>query len=222
MASLEDYCARHTTPPDDALAAVYGSVMLHTANPHMASTPYQGTFLQLLASIVQPDIAVEIGTHAGYGALCIARGMGGRGTLHLVEAEEEYEPLIRQHARTAGLAQRLQLHIGQAADLIPALPDGIGLAYIDADKENYSLYYSLLLPKMKTGGILLFDNMLWYGQVLPLDENPDAATSQLRRDRDTHAIHALNRLITADPRVDNILLPIRDGLMLCRKVKGEN
>ena len=148
--------------------------------------------------------------------------MGDRGTLHLVEAEEEYEPLIRQHARTAGLAQRLQLHIGQAADLIPALPDGISLAYIDADKENYSLYYSLLLPKMKTGGILLFDNMLWYGQVLPLDENPDAATSQLRRDRDTHAIHALNQLITADPRVDNILLPIRDGLMLCRKVKGEN
>ena len=116
----------------------------------------------------------------------------------------------------AGISDRIRLHIGQAKDIIPSLPDDIGLAYIDADKENYSLYYTLLLPKMRPGGILLFDNMLWYGQVPTLDTNPSAFGTQLRRDRDIHAIHDLNRRITDDPRIDNILLPLRDGLMLCR------
>lgn len=216
MTPYDDYCAQHTTPPDEALYAVYRSVMLHTATPHMASTPYQGTLLQMLAAIIQPEVAVEIGTQAGFGAMCLARGMNGRGTLHLVEANEEYEPIIRRHAKATGLDQRLQLHIGRAADVIPILPDGIALAYIDADKENYSLYYTLLLPKMRPGGILLFDNMLWYGQVPTLDTNPSAFGTQLRRDRDIHAIHDLNQRITDDPRIDNILLPLRDGLMLCR------
>lgn len=216
MPSLEEYCASHTTKPDDSLAAVYRSVMLHTANPHMASTPYQGMFLQLLASITQPRIAVEIGSHAGYGALCIARGMAGCGTLHLIEAEEEYEPLIKEHAQATGLTHHIQLHIGQAKELIPTLPNGIGLAYIDADKENYSQYYSLLLPKMKPGGLLLFDNMLWYGQVLDAETSTSEDTSRLRSHRDTRAIHSLNQFITADTRVENILLPIRDGIMLCR------
>ena len=190
--------------------------MLHTANPYMASSPYQGTLLQMLAEIVQPETAVEIGGHAGYGAMCIARGMSGCGTLHIVEANEEYQPLILQHARTASLEQNIRLHIGQAADIIPTLPDNIGLAYIDADKENYSLYYSLLLPKMKSGGILLFDNMLWYGRVIDFVDNPDPTCSQLRCNRETRAIHALNQRITTDTRVENILLPVRDGLMLCR------
>ena len=216
MTPYDDYCSQHTTPPDEALYAVYRSVMLHTATPHMASTPYQGTLLQMLAAIIQPEVAVEIGTQAGFGAMCLARGMNGRGTLHLVEANEEYEPLIRRHAKANGLDQRLQLHIGRAADIIPILPDGIALAYIDADKENYSLYYTLLLPKMRPGGILLFDNMLWYGQVPTLDTNPSAFGTQLRRDRDIHAIHDLNQHITDDPRIDNILLPLHDGLMLCR------
>ena len=222
MSAIEDYCTRHTSTVGGPLNDIYRSVALHTANPHMASSPLQGGFLQMMAAILRPDVAVEIGAHAGYGSACIASGMGGHGILHLVESNPEYQTLICRHAEMAGISDRIRLHIGQAKDIIPSLPDGIGLAYIDADKENYSLYYTLLLPKMRPGGILLFDNMLWYGQVLPLDENPDAATSQLRRDRDTHAIHALNQLITADPRVDNILLPIRDGLMLCRKVKGEN
>ena len=220
MSSTEEYCALHTSSPDEALTTVYRSIMLHTANPYMASSPYQGTLLQMLAEIVQPKTAVEIGSHAGYGAMCIARGMSGCGTLHIVEANEEYQPLILQHARTASLEQNIRLHIGQAADIIPTLPDNIGLAYIDADKENYSLYYSLLLPKMKSGGILLFDNMLWYGQVLELDSTPHVNdASRLRSHRDARAIHALNQLITEDPRVDNILLPIRDGLMLCRVKK---
>ena len=213
MTSLEDYCARHTTPPDDALAAVYRSVMLHTANPHMASTPYQGTFLQLLASIVQPDIAVEIGTHAGYGALCIARGMRPGGTLHVIEANEEYEAIIRSHAQMAEVSDLIQLHIGQALDILPTLPNNIDLAFIDADKTNYEHYYNIILPKMRPGGLLIFDNMLWYGRVV---EEPE---TQLRCDRSTRIIQHLNDTLTSDPRIQNILLPLRDGLMICR-VKG--
>ena len=142
--------------------------------------------------------------------------MGDQGTLHLIEVNEEYKPIILQHAQETGLSQRLQLHIGYAIDLIPTLPDDIALAFIDADKENYDHYYSLLLPKMKTNGILLFDNMLWYGQAPAFCNDPETASSHLRRDRDSRAIHALNERISTDPRVDNILLPIRDGLMLCR------
>lgn len=214
--AILDYCARHTAQPDATLQAIYRSVALHTANPHMASTPYQGALLQLLAAIIQPSIAVEIGSHAGFGAVCIAQGMGGCGTLHLIESNEEYQPLIMRHAQMASVQNAIQLHIGDASHLIPTLPDGIGFAFVDADKEQYDHYYTLLLPKMRPGGIMLFDNMLWYGRVVEAEQQPDHPQSQLRCNRQTQAIHQLNCRITADPRVDNILLPLRDGLMLCR------
>lgn len=214
--SPDSYCEEHTSQPDDSIKAVYRSTALHTANPHMASTPYQGMLLQILASLVHPRVAVEIGTHAGYGAVCLARGMGAHGTLHLVEANEEYEETILNHAKLAGVSRQVSLHIGQASEIIPLLPNGIDLAFVDADKENYPQYYSMLLPKMNKGGILLFDNMLWYGRVLTEGGDRHEAHSQLRRDRDTRVIDSLNKTITSDPRVENILLPIRDGIMLCR------
>lgn len=210
MDPLNLYCEQHSTPPDDDLNRVYRAIALHTANPHMASTPYQGLLLQMLAQIQQPRLAVELGSFAGYGAVCLARGLAPGGVLHVVEAEEEYESLILQHAQMAHVADRIALHIGQALDVVPTLPDGIDLAFIDADKENYERYYTLLLPKMSRGGLLIFDNMLWYGRVL------DTPATDLRCDRSTRILQQLNSLITADPRVDNILLPIRDGLMLCR------
>ena len=216
MNPTEDYCVAHTTPLDDQLNAVYRSVQLHTANPHMASSPYQGIFLQMLASSLRPDIALEIGTHVGFGTSCIARGLDQNATLHTIEANEEYEPLIREHTKTAGIQANIQIHIGNAEKIIPSLPDGIGLAYIDADKENYPLYYNLILPKMKEGGIILLDNMLWYGRVVDLECNPDTAENQLRCNREARIIHKLNQDITADERVDNILLPFRDGIMMCR------
>lgn len=213
MTPIEEYCAAHTSMPDDGIYQVFRSVALHTANPNMASSPYQGVLLQMLASIVQPEIAVEVGSHAGYGSACLARGMDGHGTLHLIESNEEYEPLIRKHILMAGMGENIQLHIAPAIQVIPTLPTGIGLAFVDADKENYPLYYSLLLPKMKKGGIMLFDNMLWYGRVL---DSPEAESGSLRCERETRVIQNLNTIITDDPRVDNILLPIRDGIMLCR------
>lgn len=207
---IYQYCEEHTATPNDALNSIIRSIALHTANPNMASSPYQGQLLQMLAQLSTPDIAVEIGSYAGYGAVCIARGLSPNGTLHVIEVEEEYEELILQHARMASVEEKIQVHIGTALDLIPTMPDNIGLAFVDADKLNYEAYYDLLLPKMKSGGLLLFDNMLWYGRVL---ETPE---SQLRADRSTRVIQQLNNRITQDPRVDNILLPLRDGLMICR------
>lgn len=207
---LYHYCEEHTEAPDEALNSIFRSIALHTANPNMASSPYQGQLLQLLSQLAAPQIAVEIGSYAGYGAVCIARGLPEGATLHVIEVEEEYEELILQHARMASVAEKIRIHIGAAIDLIPQMPDGIGLAFVDADKLNYEAYYDLLLPKMKPGGLLLFDNMLWYGRVL------DEPESQLRTDRSTRVIQQLNSRITHDPRVDNILLPLRDGLMICR------
>jgi len=213
MNTLEDYCAQHTSAPDKVLNDIYRSIALHTANPHMSSTPYLGTLLHMLTRLASPTLAVEVGSFAGYGAICIARGMRPGGTLHVIEANEEYEAIIRSHAQMAEVSDLIQLHIGQALDILPTLPNNIDLAFIDADKTNYEHYYNIILPKMRPGGLIIFDNMLWYGRVV---EEPE---TQLRCDRSTRIIQHLNDTLTSDPRIQNILLPLRDGLMLCR-VKG--
>lgn len=210
MDPLNQYCENHSSQPDAALNDIYRSIALHTANPNMASTPYQGLLLQLLSQMVQPQLAVEIGSFAGYGAVCIARGVAQGGTLHVVEVDEEYEEIILSNAQRAGVADKINLHIGAALNVIPSLPNNIDFAFVDADKENYENYYHLLLPKMRSGGLIIFDNMLWYGRVL---ETPETT---LRCDRSTRILQHLNQLITQDPRVTNILLPIRDGLMIVR------
>lgn len=207
--TIEDYCDAHTSQPEGALYDIYRSIALHTVNPHMSSTPYQGVLLEMLVRMKRPHVAVELGSYAGYGTVCIAQGLAEQGVLHVVEANEECEPLIRQHVQMAGVEDKVLLHIGLALDVIPRLPDGIEVAFVDADKMNYQQYYDLLIPKMASGGILIFDNMLWYGRVL------DEPETQLRCDRSTRVIQHLNDYITQDPRVRNILLPLRDGLMLC-------
>lgn len=210
MDPLNQYCEEHSSQPDAALNDIYRSIALHTANPNMASTPYQGLLLQMLSQMVQPQVAVEIGSFAGYGAVCIARGVAQGGTLHVVEVDEEYEEIILTNAQRGGVADKINLHIGAALNVIPSLPNNIDFAFVDADKENYENYYHLLLPKMRRGGLIIFDNMLWYGRVL---ETPETT---LRCDRSTRILQHLNQLITQDPRVTNILLPIRDGLMIVR------
>lgn len=210
MDPLNQYCENHSSQPDAALNDIYRGIALHTANPNMASTPYQGLLLQMLSQMVQPQVAVEIGSFAGYGAVCIARGVAQGGTLHVVEVDEEYEEIILTNAQRGGVADKINLHIGAALNVIPSLPNNIDFAFVDADKENYENYYHLLLPKMRSGGLIIFDNMLWYGRVL---ETPETT---LRCDRSTRILQHLNQLITQDPRVTNILLPIRDGLMIVR------
>lgn len=204
---VELYAESHTSSEDEVLYGINRSIHLHTANPRMSSGPYQGRLLQILSELVAPKVAVEIGVFAGYASICIARGLAQGGRLYAIEADEEFESMIRRHLAEAGVDDRVEVVMAQAKDAIPALPDGIDLAYLDADKVSYLDYYELLVPKMNRGGLLLVDNILWNGKVL--FEQPEG-------DKETIVLQSLNDRIQSDPRVENVLLPIRDGLMLVR------
>ena len=160
----------------------------------------------MLSTLKRPKLAVEIGSFMGYSTICIARGLAEGGVLHAVEGNEEYENPLRENLAKAGVPERVCLHVGDAKAVIPALPDGIELAFVDADKQSYIDYYRMLLPKLATGALLVFDNVLWYGNVTSNRHAPE-----------TEAIRELNDLVTKEEQVLNLLLPVRDGLMLCVK-----
>lgn len=204
---VEQYAEEHTSAEDEILYKINRSIHLHTSNPRMSSGPYQGQLLQMLSKLLQPKLAVEVGVFAGYASICIARGLREGGMLHAIEVEDEFETMIRKHLGMAKVEDKVQLHIGKGLEVIPTLPDGIDLAYIDADKINYEGYYDLLLPKMSRGGVMLIDNVLWNGKVL---------FEQPQGDHETAVLKALNDKIENDERVENVLLPIRDGLMMVR------
>lgn len=203
---IDDYCDAHTTPHDDALNQVYRSIYLHTPLPHISSTPYQGRLLSMLVAMAKPRVAVELGVFGAYSTIAIARTLPQGAVLHAVEAEVEYEQMILRHLRLGGVEDRVKLYVDEALNAIPKLPDNIDFAFVDADKLNYQNYFHALLPKMNRGGWLVFDNVLWYGKVAS-DSYNDATSIHLRQ---------LNDLIHSDPRVENLLLPVRDGLMVCR------
>lgn len=204
---VELYAEAHTSEEDEVLYSINRSIHLHTANPRMSSGPYQGRFLQMVSELMRPKRVVEIGVFAGYASICMARGMAEGGRLYAVEADEEFESVIRRHLQMAGVVDRVELAMGHALDVIPTLPDEIDLAYIDADKLNYLNYYELMVPKMRKGGWILIDNILWNGKVL---------YEQPRGDKDTAVLQQLNDRVQSDPRVENLLLPIRDGVMVVK------
>lgn len=204
---VEEYAEEHTTEEDSVLYEINRSIHLHTSNPRMSSGPYQGRLLQMLSEMMHPKLAVEVGVFAGYASICIARGLADGGKLHAIEVEEEFEGMILNHLKHANVAEMVDLHIGRGLDVIPTLPDEIDLAYVDADKINYLHYYDALLPKMRRGGVMLIDNVLWSGKVLFEQPHGDFETTVLKE---------LNDKIERDERVENVLLPVRDGLMMVR------
>lgn len=204
---VELYAEEHTSAEDQVLYDINRSIHLHTANPRMSSGPYQGRLLQMLSSLTRPRVAVEIGVFAGYASICLARGLAEGGRLYAVEADEEFESMIHRHLQSAGVADRVEVCMGRAIEVIPTLSDQIDLAYLDADKISYLDYYELIVPKMSRGGLLLIDNILWNGKVLY--EQPSG-------DRETAVLKALNDRVQRDERVENLLLPVRDGLMMVR------
>ena len=205
---LFEYAEEHTTRPDVVLNNIYRNIWLNAATPHQSSTPYQGTLLRMLVSMIRPKKAVEIGTFHGYSTVNIAMSMTEGAILHTIEANEEYEVIIKNNAMMAGVEERVMVHIGDAKQVLPTLGCDIDFAFVDADKMSYNCYFDLLIEQLSDNGVLVFDNMLWYGNVLK-----DHA------DKESEVLKALNDRITSDSRVENILLPIRDGLMICRKLK---
>ena len=204
---LDEYIEAHTTNADAVLAELYRETHLHVMNPRMASGPVQGQFLQFVVQMLQPKRILEIGTFTGYSAICLAKNLPEGGRLTTIEANVEYEEIIRKYFDKAQVTNKIDLIFGDAKQVIPNLTDGFDLVFIDADKISYPTYYDLVIDKVNVGGFILADNVIWEGKVL------NANT----KERDTQAIITFNDKVQNDPRVENVLLPIRDGLMMVRK-----
>jgi predicted O-methyltransferase YrrM len=175
----------------------------------MLSGHIQGRFLAMLSQMIKPRQILEIGTYTGYSAICLAEGLAEDGLLHTIDVNEELEEMVRQYFALAGLENKIKYYIGKALDIIPQLNYDFDLVFIDADKINNAYYFDLVLDKVVPGGFIIVDNVLWSGKVVPqTTKKPDA---------DTQAVLDFNHKVQEDARVENILLPVRDGLMLMRK-----
>ena len=201
------YDLAHTTPLPPLFQALERETHLRTLSPQMLSGPQQGALLRFISLMLRPRRVLEIGTFTGYAALCLAEGLTEDGLLHTIEVNDELAWLIRQYVEKAGLSDKIRLHLGDAADIVPHLDETFDLIFLDAGKMDYAQHYELVLPKLRPGGFLLADNVLWDGKV--------AGTEM--KDATTLALRAFNDKIHQDPRVENLLLPLRDGLMMVRK-----
>lgn len=205
------YIIDHTTEQDPILVELDRETNVKMAFPNMLSGSYQGRLLEIISKMVQPEYILEIGTFTGYSAICLARGLKDNGQLHTIENNDEVIPFTRRFIHKAGLEDKIILHFGDALQVIPQLNTMFDLIFIDADKSQYTQYYELIFSKLKIGGIILIDNALWGGKVIK---------HSLKKDDETDGIRDLNQVIQDDPKVENILLPVRDGIMLARKISG--
>ncbi len=207
--SLDDYILQHIDPEGDYLHALYRDTHLKLLYPRMASGHLQGRILKMLVCMIRPQTVLEIGTYSGYSALCMAEGLPAGGIIHTFEINDEQEVFTRPWLEGSPYADRIEMHIGDALELVPKLGLRFDLAYIDADKRKYTAYYEMVLPLLNAGGYILADNTLWDGHVL--EEHPHASDLQ------TIGIKAFNDHVAQDDRVEKVILPLRDGLTLIRK-----
>ena len=207
LKNITKYCERHTTPHSKLLYQLERETNLKTLAPQMMSGHLQGQLLSMLSELIQPTIAIEIGTFTGYAALCIARGLASNGKLYTIEVNEEMEYLIRKYIDKAQMQDKIELMIGDAAGIISSLPSPFDLVFIDAGKRFYASHFDLVIDKVRSGGMILVDNVLWRGKV-----------TLAKHDKDTQIIHSFNEKVLQDERVENVLLPIRDGINIIRKL----
>lgn len=204
---LEDYIEQHSEKEPELLAALNKETYQKILLPRMLSGHFQGRVLSMLSKLIRPVNILEIGTYTGYSALCLCEGMQENGQLHTIDIKEELVDFQRKHFDKSPWGSQIVQHLGEAIDIIPILDIKFDLVFIDADKENYLNYFELIVPRMNKGGIILSDNVLWSGKVLePL--NP--------KDKSTKILLDYNKLLKEDPRVETVLLPIRDGLTVSR------
>jgi predicted O-methyltransferase YrrM len=204
---IENYCIEHTTPESKNLHELNRETNLKVLMPQMLSGHLQGKFLELVSHMIQPQYILEIGTFTGYSAICMAKGLNENGKLITIDINEELSPMVKKYIALEKLENKIDVKIGNALEIIPQLDYLFDLVFIDADKTNYLNYFNLVIDKMKPDGWLLADNVLWSGKILD-DE----------KDKDTLAIHQFNKKIQADSRVENMTLPLRDGIMIARKI----
>jgi predicted O-methyltransferase YrrM len=204
---LEDYIEQHSENEPELLAQLNKETYQKILLPRMLSGHFQGRVLSMLSKLIRPVNILEIGTYTGYSGLCLCEGMQENGQLHTIDIKEELVDFQRKYFDKSPWGNQIVQHLGEAVDIIPNLDLKFDLVFIDADKENYINYFNLILPKMNRGGIILSDNVLWSGKVvLPLEKN----------DLSTKVLLEYNLLLKNDPRVETVLLPIRDGLTVSR------
>lgn len=206
--AIESYVDNHSEEEPELLQQLSRETHLQVLRPRMLSGHFQGRFLSLISKIIQPKTILEIGTYTGYSALCMAEGLAKDGELHTIDINEELYDFQRRFFDKSGYGSQIIQHVGSAIDIIPDLDMSFDLVFIDADKENYPAYFDLVIDKVAPKGVILSDNVLWSGKVVePLDP----------KDKSTPVLLEYNKKLKEDPRVETVLLPIRDGLTLSRK-----
>lgn len=203
----EAYAAHYSTEEDALLQSIAKESHGYHAQPHMLSGHLQGKFLEIISKLVQPRRVLELGTMIGYSAICLAKGLPPDGMLHTIESRNDDAARALNHFKQAGLDHKIKLHIGDALDIVPKLSESWDLVFIDADKVNYSQYYKLIKPHLKSGGVLIADNVLFHGEVL----RPEI------KGKNAKALQAFNEMVRGDADMETVMLTIRDGLSLMRK-----
>lgn len=206
--SLSNYCDRYTKPETEVLAKLNRETHLKVVSPRMLSGHLQGRFLSFISKLQQPKLILEIGTYTGYSALCMAEGLANDGKLISIDVNEETSAFAKAFIQQTGFSSQIELVVADAMEYIKTITQNMDLVFIDADKKNYLNYYSLVIDKLSQGGLIIADNVLWSGKI---------TMPEKEMDRETRALHQFNQFVQQDNRVENVLLPIRDGLMIVRK-----
>lgn len=206
---INQYVEDNTEKEPQLLKELHHETWEKVLNPRMLSGHFQGRVLSMLSHMIQPENILEIGTYTGYSALCLAEGLQKGGNIHTIDINEELTSLVKKYIAKANLSEVIHHYVGNALDIIPTLHQKFDIVFIDADKTNYSNYYHLVFDKVRQGGYIIADNVLWSGKVIAPTKN---------RDDDTKALIKYTAMVMKDKRVQPLLLPIRDGLMIARKL----
>ncbi len=204
------YAKKYSTVESEVLLSVRETTENELHAPQMISGHLQGRLLSMISCMIKPSIILEIGTFSGYSAICLAEGLSDEGILHTIDKNHNLKNLVTDFFIKAGLSNKVKYHIGNALDILPTIDEEFDLVFIDADKRNYIKYYEIIIDKVRKGGIVIVDNILWKGKVM------DYTNTEL--DKTTNSIIEFTKVVHNDSRVENLLLPIRDGLMLLRKI----
>ena len=207
--AIDKYVVAHSVEEPELLRQLTRETYQKILQPIMLSGPYQGRVLSILSKLIKPKSILELGTFTGYSTICLAEGLPPNGELHTIDINEELEDFQRKYFNKSGFGDQIIQHVGNAIDIIPTIETSFDLVFIDADKPNYSNYFHLVIGKLNKGGIILSDNVLWHGKVVE-SLNP--------KDISTKAVLDYNKLLKEDSRIESVMLPIRDGLTISRKI----
>lgn len=205
--AIEKYITENSSPESNNLSELNRETYVKVLMPQMLSGQVQGKFLEFISCMINPENILEIGTYTGYSAICLAKGLKPGGKLVTIDINEELTPMVKKYISLEKLEDQMEVLTGNAMQIIPTLTQQFDLVFIDADKHNYSNYFDLVIDKVRPGGWILADNVLWSGKVIAQN-----------MDKDTTAIDAYNKKIHKDPRVENVIISIRDGINIARKI----